>query len=195
MATINLSEAATTGDILISRIRRLSGLLRIGLWVLVGLFLAIAAVVVVADLFGASVSWHETAYDFSGATVDFQLLAGWRQVPFAVLACVPTFLGLAGVWQLERLLASYQKGAILTVRNAARIRRVGQLLMGWFVAEPCLNGVAWLLLGSMLGLGAVRSGPAMVVNFEWLFAGLIVLIVGHAMRAASMVAEEAALTV
>ena len=194
MATINLSEAATTGDILIFRIRGLSGLLRIGLWVLVGLFLAIAAVVVVADLFGASVSWHETAYDFSGATVDFQLLAGWRQVPFAVLACVPTFLGLAVVWQLERLLASYQQGAILTVRNAVRIRRVGQLLIGWFVAEPCINGVAWLLLG-MLGLGAVRSGPAMVVNFAWLFAGLIVLIVGHAMRAASMVAEEAALTV
>ncbi len=32
-------------------------------------------------------------------------------------------------------------------------------------------------------------------DLEWLFAGLIVLIVGHAMRAASMVAEEAALTV
>ena len=115
-------------------------------------------------------------------------------MPFVTLGCVAVLLVLAVVWQLERLLASYQQGAILTVRNAVRIRRVGQLLIGWFVAEPCINGVAWLLFG-MLGLGAVRSGPAMVVNFAWLFGGLIVLIVGHAMRAASMVAEEAALTV
>ena len=41
-------------------------------------------------------------------------------MPFVTLGCVAVLLVLAVVWQLERLLASYQQGAILTVRNAVQ---------------------------------------------------------------------------
>ncbi len=151
MNTLNLDDSATTGDLLVLRIRELSGRLRMGFWVFVGLFLTVGTVVVVGQLFGAFGSWtHETAYKFAGVRVDPQLLAGWQEVPFAMLACIPGLIGLAVVWQLERLLAAYEQGAILTVRNtvrnALRIRRVGQLLMGWFVAQPCIGvvgGCSW----------------------------------------------------
>lgn len=178
------------------RVRVLSRRVRIAFWGLIGFFLVGAAIMAPLALLGVdgfSGGWRESTYDFSGARVDFRLITGWRQLPFSVLTAVPVAIGLAVIWQLDRLLAAYQKGAILTARNARRIRRVGLLLMSWCAAEAGI-GVLALLLG-ILQLRYAAERDAFVLNLEWFLAGVVVLIVGHAMRAASEVAEEAALTV
>lgn len=179
------------------RVRVLSRRVRIAFWGLIGFFLVGAAIMVPLALLGVdgfSGGWRERTYDFSGARVDFRLVTGWHQLPFSVLTTVPVAIGLAVIWQLDRLLAAYQKGVILTAGNARRIRRVGLLLMGWCAAEVGMGVVARLLLG-ILQLGHAAERGAFVLHLEWFLAGFIVLIVGHAMRAASEVAEEAALTV
>ena len=179
------------------RVRVLSRRVRIAFWGLIGFFLVGAAIMVPFALLGVdgfSGGWRERPYDFSGARVDFRLITGWRQLPFSVLTAVPVAIGLAVIWQLDRLLAAYQKGAILTARNARRIRRVGLLLMSWCAAEASIGVLARLLLG-ILQLRYAAERDAFVLNLEWFLAGVVVLIVGHAMRAASEVAEEAALTV
>ena len=181
----------------ILRVRVLSRRVRIVFWGLIGFLLVFSAISIVLTLLGVS-GWsargYERSYDFSGVSVDFRLIDGWREWPLRVLAGVPVAIGLAVIWQLDRLLAAYQKGVILTARNALRIRRVGLLLLAWCVAEFCIGLVAGVLVG-VLRLGHAAEPHAMALNLEILLAGSIVLIVGHAMRAASVVAEEAALTV
>ena len=179
------------------RVRVLSRRVRLAFWGLIGflaLFSVVSVLLVSVGVDGWTAKTSERAYDFSGVRVDFRLIDGWRQLPFFPLAAVPVAIGLAVVWQLDRLLAAYQKGVILTAGNALRIRRVGLLLVGWCVAEPGIGVMAGLLVG-FLQLGHAVESLAMVFNLPWLLAGCVVLIVGHAMRAASVVAEEAALTV
>ena len=179
------------------RVRVLSRRVRIAFWGFIGFLLVFAVVSQVLSLLGVggwSATTVERSYDFSGVSVDFRLIDGWRQLPLTVLTAVPFGISLAVVWQLDRLLAAYQQGAILTARNALRIRRVGLLLLAWCVAEPCIGLIAGVLLG-VLRLGYAAEPHAMVFNLPLFLAGCIVLIVGHAMRAASLVAEEAALTV
>ena len=196
-ATPDLGRLIPAEQPRILRVRVLSRRVRIAFWGLIGFFLAFSAVSMVLILLGVSgwsAGWREGSYDFSGVSVDFRLIDGWRELPFIVLGGVPVAIGLAAVWQLDRLLAAYQKGVILTARNALRIRRVGLLLLAWCVAEFFVGLVAGVLL-SVLRLGHAAEPHAMALNLEILLAGCIVLIVGHAMRAASVVAEEAALTV
>ncbi len=179
------------------RVRVLSRRVRIAFWGLIGFFLVGAAIMVPLALLsvdGFNGGWREGTYDFSGARVDFRLVTGWRQLPFSVLTTVPVAIGLAVIWQLDRLLAAYQKGVILTAGNARRIRCVGVLLMSWCAVEAGIGVLARLLLG-ILQLRYAVERDAFVIHLEWFLAGFIVLIVGHAMRAASEVAEEAALTV
>lgn len=179
------------------RVRVLSRRVRLAFWGLIGflaLFSIVSALLAAVGVDGWTWKMREKAYDFSGVRVDFRVIDGWRQLPFFALAAVPVAIGLAVVWQLDRLLAAYQKGVILTAGNALRIRRVGLLLVGWCVAEPGMGVVAVLLVG-FLQLGHAVESLAMVFNLPWFLAGCVVLIVGHAMRAASVVAEEAALTV
>ena len=179
------------------RVRVLSRRVRLAFWGLIGFFVLFAGVSVLlvsVGVDGWTAKTSERAYDFSGVRVDFRLIEGWRELPFFALTAVPVAIGLAVIWQLDRLLAAYQKGVILTAGNALRIRRVGLLLVGWCVAEPCIGVVAVLLVG-FLQLGHAVESLAMVFNLPWLLAGCVVLIVGHALRAASVVAEEAALTV
>ena len=176
------------------RVRVLSRRVRLAFWGFLALFSVVSVLLVSVGVDGWTAKTSERAYDFSGVRVDFRLIDGWCELPFFALTAVPVAIGLAVIWQLDRLLAAYQKGVILTAGNALRIRRVGLLLVGWCVAEPCIGVVAVLLVG-FLQLGHAVESLAMVFNLPWLLAGCVVLIVGHAMRAASVVAEEAALTV
>ena len=195
--SLNLGRLPPAEQPRVRRVRVLSRRVRIAFWGLIGFFLVGAAIMVPLALLGVdgfSGGWRERSYDFSGARVDFRLISGWREVPFFVLTAVPVAIGVAVIWQLDRLLAAYQKGLILTARNALRIHRVGLLVVSWCVAEVGIGFVVGLLLGA-LQLGHAAVHLAIVFNLPLFLAGLIVLIVGHAMRAASEVAEEAALTV
>ena len=196
-ATLGLGRLPPAEQPRVLRVRVLSRRVRIAFWGLIGFILAFSAISLVLTLFGISgwsATWREGSYDFFSVRVDFRLIEGWRELPLTVLAGLPFAISLAVVWQLDRLLAAYQKGVILTVRNALRIRRVGLLLLAWCVAEVG-GGVLVRLLLPALQLGHAAEPAAMALNTELFLAGCIVLIVGHAMRAASVVAEEAALTV
>ena len=195
--SLNLGRLPPAEQPRVLRVRVLSRRVRIVFWGLIGFVLVSAAIMVPLALLGVgdfTMVSRERQYDFSGAQVDFRLISGWRELPFFALTAVPVAIGLAVIWQLDRLLAAYQKGLILTARNALRIRHVGMLVVSWCVAEVGIGFVAGLLLG-ILQLGHAAEHRAMVFNLPLFLAGLIVVIVGHAMCAASEVAEEAALTV
>ena len=194
---LNLGRLPPAEQPRVLRVRVLSRRVRIVFWGLIGFVLVGAAIMVPLALLGVgdfTMGWSERTYNFSGARVNFRLITGWRQLPFSALTAVPVAIGLAVVWQLDRLLATYQKGVILTAGNARRIHRVGVLLMSWCAVEAGIGVLARLLLG-ILQLRYAVEWDAFVIHLEWFLAGFIVLIVGHAMRAASEVAEEAALTV
>ena len=128
--------------------------------------------------------------------------------PLVVVLILPAaVIGFVVVWQLDRLLAAYRQGAVLTVRNAVRVRRVGQLLLGLFVVEPISwwgHFFVWKWFFSHPA-DALMEIPGIVfssvditldlLDLRYFLAGFIALIVGHVMWAASMVAEEADLTV
>ena len=195
--SLNLGRLPPAEQPRVLRVRVLSRRVRLVFWGFIGFVVVGAVIMVPLALLGVgdfTARWSERAYDFSGVRVDFRLISGWREVPFFVLTAVPVPIGVAVIWQLDRLLAAYQKGLILTARNALRIRRVGLLVVSWCVAEVGIGFVAGLLVGA-LQLGHAAVHLAIVFNLPLFLSGLIVLIVGHAMRAASEVAEEAALTV
>ena len=94
-------------------------------------------------------------------------------------------LGVASLHQVDRLLASYQRGVIVDADNARRISRIGIFIMGIW---------ALLLAGDLLEALSASSNEG--ITFEWLWAmvGLVFRGIGYAMGIACEIAEEAELT-
>ena len=100
-------------------------------------------------------------------------------------------LGIAIVQQVERLLASYQRGVILDAGNAGRISRIGLFIVVISVLLAVEEMLAFELSASL----GVPSSDTVTVELPWIMAGLVVMAIGYAMGIACEIAEDAELTV
>ena len=128
----------------------------------------------------------ETSFPRWGFQVQTQGEFGWLDLALFVFWVPVLGLGVASLHQVDRLLASYQRGVIVNADNARRISRIGIFIMGIWT----------LLLGGDLLEAELSASSNEGITFEWLWAmvGLVFRGIGYAMGIACEIAEEAELT-
>lgn len=128
----------------------------------------------------------ETSFPRWGFQVQTQGEFGWLDLALFILWVPVLGLGVASLHQVDRLLASYQRGVIVNADNARRISRIGIFIMGIWT----------LLLAGDLLEAALSASSNEGITFEWLWAmvGLVFRGIGYAMGIACEIAEEAELT-
>ena len=129
----------------------------------------------------------ETSFPRWGFQVQTQGEFGWLDLALFVFWVPVLGLGVALLHQVDRLLASYQRGVIVDADNARRISRIGTFIVGIWA----------LLLGGDLLEAALSASSYEGITFEWLWAmvGLVFRGIGYAMGIACEIAEDAEFTV
>ena len=127
--------------------------------------------------------------------VDFKVQTqgefSWQDLALFVFWVPVLGLGVALFHQMDRLLASYQRGVILDAGNARRISRIGLFIVaicGLLVVGDSLEAA----LSSSLG---IPSNERITLEWPWFIAGLVFRGIGYAMGIACEIAEDAELTV
>jgi len=169
------------------RVRNLSVSLRIVIWVLAAL---VGAVLLVALVGKGTVSIE--GFDGHPMTLeDYRDDLGWQHAVVLVFWLPMLGLGVAIFHQVERLLASYQRGVILDGGNARRITRIGL-----FIVVFCVMLVVGQALEAMLSASLrIPRNETLTFELPWFVAGLVIMAIGYAMGIACEVAEDAELTV
>lgn len=109
----------------------------------------------------------------------------------AAVGCVSVFMWLWALEQMRQLFRCYRSGVVFTQRAAQLIQRIGAGLMGVAGLEALRIPVQTILLSSANpeGQRSVSVGLNTDMVILLLSAGLLIVI-GWAMREASLVAEE-----
>lgn len=153
--------------------------------------LCLAAFLVLSNIIDAGWTGLEGPSGYRLTLEDFQVQTQgeftWQDSALLVFWVPVLGVGLAILFQVVRLLASYQGGVIVDADNARRIGRIG-----WFILAICVL----LFVGDLLEAAlSASSYQGITVEWLWLMAGLVFRGIGYAMGIASKIAEDAELAV
>ena len=176
------------------RLRRVRSL-SIGLRVTILAVGTLMGMVLLSAIVGIGWAGLEGPSGYRLTLVDFEVHKRgeftWQDLTLWVYWTPLLGLGVAIFYQVERLLAAYQLGAILDARNARRISRIGLFIIVMCVCLV-LGDVLRNVLSASLG---VPGNGTISFNLPWFLAGLVLQAIGYAMGIACKIAEEAELTV
>jgi hypothetical protein len=105
---------------------------------------------------------------------------------------------LYGIAQMRRIFASLARGESFAADNAARINRVGWLLIGWNVLLPIVRYVGGSAVLNDLVLDPGQSivlKPAFEYSLTGVIVGLAIIVLAGVLREAAIIHHEQSLTI
>jgi hypothetical protein len=165
------------------RIKRASAVLGAICKVLLGLSMLLFLAAVASVLIGRGVT-----VNFSEVFIPVEPLAMPARLILIAILALSMGVMFKGLYHLQRLFSDYARGEIFTTRTAGQIRQLGITAILW----ACV-GIIWAV--AAFGFAPTRHPMSFQLHLDFIFTGVVIIVISWFMDAAAEIREENDLTI